>query len=256
VATSGGPTIEAMMMVTTASPGSLTGGSGRPARILVVDDEPSLAELLTMALSYEGWDVRSAADGATALRLAAEFGPDAVLLDVMLPDFDGVEVLRRLRADLPDLPVLFLTARDSTEDRAAGMLAGADGYLTKPFSLEHVVARVQALVGTAGGPDSSVLTVGDLELSAKHRTVSRGGEPIALTATEFDVLHHLMRHAGRVVTEQEIRTQVWGSTFGGARTNVVALCLAYLRRKIDDGRDPLIHLRGDAGYLLGSQNSN
>jgi two-component system OmpR family response regulator len=239
-----------MTMVTSTEPQSRTGQPGRPARILVVDDEPTLAELLTMALSYEGWEVRSAADGATALRLAAEFGPDAVLLDVMLPDLDGVEVLRRLRTDLPDLPVLLLTARDSTEDRAAGLRAGADGYVTKPFSLEHLVARVRALVGAAGGPDPSMLTVADLELSAQHRTVRRGGEPVALTATEFDVLHHLMRHAGRVVTEQEIHAQVWGSTFGGTRTNVVALCLAYLRRKIDGGWEPLSHPRGEAGYLM------
>jgi two-component system OmpR family response regulator len=154
-----------MTMVRSADPDGLTGDPGRPVRILVVDDEPALAELLTLALSYEGWDVRSAADGAGALRVATEFGPDAVLLDVMLPDFDGVEVLRRLRAGRPGLPVLFLTARDSAEDRTAGLLAGADGYLTKPFSLEHVVTRLQALVGVAGEEDTTVLTVGDLELS-------------------------------------------------------------------------------------------
>ncbi len=236
-------------MVTSAAANSQTGDSGRPARILVVDDEPSLAELLTMALSYEGWDVRSAADGAGALRVAAEFGPDAVLLDVMLPDLDGVEVLRRLRADRPGLPVLFLTARDSAEDRAAGLLAGADGYLTKPFSLDQVVTRLTGLIGLRGAADASVLTVGDLALSVDRRTVHRGGAEITLTSTEFDVLHHLMRHAGRVVTEQEIRAKVWGGAFGGG-TKLVALSLAYLRRKIDDGRDPLLHAVGEAGYLI------
>jgi two-component system OmpR family response regulator len=238
-----------MTMVTSAAPQCRTGDPGRPARILVVDDEPSLAELLTMALGYEGWDVRSAPDGTAALRVAAEFAPDAVLLDVMLPDLDGVQVLRRLREDGPGLPVLFLTARDSAEDRAAGLLAGADGYLTKPFSLDHVVARLQALVGPAAGPDPSVLTVGDLTLSVRDRTARRGGTALALTTTEFDVLHHLMRHPGRVLTEQVIRAQVWGSAFGG-RTNVVALCVGYLRRKVDDGREPLIHPAGAAGYLI------
>jgi two-component system OmpR family response regulator len=238
-----------MTMVRSADPDGLTGDPGRPVRILVVDDEPALAELLTLALSYEGWDVRSAADGAGALRVATEFGPDAVLLDVMLPDFDGVEVLRRLRAGRPGLPVLFLTARDSAEDRTAGLLAGADGYLTKPFSLEHVVTRLQALVGVAGEEDTTVLTVGDLELSVARRTVRRGGTELTLTATEFEVLHHLMRHAGRVVTEQEIRTQVWGSTFG-ARTDVVALSVSRLRRTVDGGRTPLLHVVAPAGYLI------
>lgn len=237
-------------MVTSAAADSLTGGSGRPARILVVDDEPSLAELLTMALSYEGWEVRSAGDGTAALRIAAEFGPDAVLLDVSLPDFDGVEVLRRLRADRPRLPVLFLTARDSAEDRAAGLRAGADGYLTKPFSLEQVVGRLQSLVGVTGEPDASVLTVGDLALSVERRTAHRGGAEITLTAVEFDVLHQLMRHPGRVVTEEEIRAQVFPGSSGG-RTNLVALSLTYLRRKVDGGREPLLHV-SEAGYRIGS----
>jgi two-component system OmpR family response regulator len=246
----GGADHRGMMMVTSAGPGSRHGAPDRPARILVVDDEPSLADLLTMALSNEGWDVRSAGDGAAALRVAAEFGPDAVLLDMMLPDVDGVEVLRRLRGDFPGLPVLFLTARDSAEDRAAGMLAGADGYLTKPFSLDQVVTRLQALLGAAGPADRSMLTVGDLELSVDRRTVRRGDAPITLTSTEFEVLHHLMRHAGRVVPEQEIRDQVWGGSFG-ARSPMVALSLTYLRRKIDAGREPLIHVAGDAGYVIG-----
>jgi len=237
-------------MVTSAAADSLTGDSGRPARILVVDDEPSLAELLTMALSYEGWEVRSAGDGTAALRIAAEFGPDAVLLDVSLPDFDGVEVLRRLRAARPDLPVLFLTARDSAEDKAAGLRAGADGYLTKPFSLEQVVGRLQGLVGVTGEPDASVLTVGDLTLSVERRTVRRGGAEIVLTAVEFDVLHQLMRHAGRVVTEEEIRAQVFPGPFGG-RTNLVALSLSYLRRKVDSGREPLLHV-SEGGYRIAS----
>jgi two-component system OmpR family response regulator len=238
-----------MMMVTTAEPGNRYGGPDQPIRILVVDDEPSLADLLTMALRNEGWDVRSAGDGAAALRIAAEFAPDAVLLDMMLPDLDGIEVLRLLRGEVPGLPVLFLTARDSAEDRAAGMRAGADGYLTKPFSLDQVVTRLQSLLDGAGADDESVLTAGDLELSADRRTVRRGGEPITLTATEFEVLHHLMRNAGRVVPEQEIRAQVWGDSF--APSSVVALCLAYLRRKIDTGREPLIHVAGEAGYRLG-----
>jgi two-component system, OmpR family, response regulator len=136
------------------------------------------------------------------------------------------------------VPVLFLTARDSTEDRAAGMPAGADGYLTKPFSLEAVVARLQTLLDIPAAQDTSVLTTGDLTLSPHRRTVTRGGDPVTLTATEFDVLHHLMHHAGQVVPEQEIRTQVWGGGGFMGRTDLVALCLTYLRRKIDAGREP------------------
>ena len=217
-----------MTMVTSAAPGSRYGTAGRPARILVVDDEPSLAELLTLTLSYEGWDVRSAADGGAALATAAVFAPDAVLLDMMLPDLDGVEVLRRLRTEWPELPVLFLTARDSAEDRAAGLLAGADDYLTKPFSLDLVVSRLRNVLGDAvDTPAATVLHAGDLELSVESRTVRRGGATIPLTGIEFDVLEQLMRVPGEVVPETDL-----GARIPGGRAAVVALCLASLRRKL------------------------
>jgi two-component system OmpR family response regulator len=213
-----------MTMMTSTAPGSRPGCAGRPARILVVDDEASLAELLTLTLSYEGWDVRSAADGTTALATAAAFTPDAVLLDMMLPDMEGTEVLHRLHAARPDLPVLFLTARDSPEDRAAGLLAGADAYLTKPFSLDDVVARMHSLLGSAGSP---VLVAGDLELSVESRTVRRGGATIALTGTEFEVLRQLLLVPGAAVAGSDL-----GARLPGGRASVLALCLAALRRKL------------------------
>jgi len=149
---------------------------GGVVRVLVVDDEASLSELLSMALRYEGWDVRTAADGSSAVRAAREFRPDAVVLDVMLPDFDGLEVLRRLRADRPEVPVLFLTARDAVEDRVAGLTAGGDDYVTKPFSLEELVARLRSLLrraGMAASKQGSALVVGDLVLDEDSREVSR-----------------------------------------------------------------------------------
>jgi len=160
---------------------------GEPVRILVVDDEATLTDLLTMALRYEGCDVRSAATGNSAIRTAKEFQPDAVVLDVMLPDLDGLEVLRRLRGHTPDVPVLFLTARDAVEDRIAGLTAGGDDYVTKPFSLEEVVARLRALLRRAGlaaaARDDAVLTVGDLSMDEDSHEVRRAGQLVTLTAT-------------------------------------------------------------------------
>ncbi len=162
---------------------------GGPVRALVVDDESALAELLTMALRYEGWEVRSAPDGIGAIRIAREFGPDVVVLDVMLPDIDGMEVLRRLRGHAPEVPVLFLTAKDAVEDRIAGLTVGGDDYVTKPFSLEEVVARLRALLrrsGMVAASRSPTLTVGDLVLDEDSREVARGGAPVELTATETE----------------------------------------------------------------------
>jgi len=172
-------------IVTTTSaprPSSLLRSDGTPVRVLVVDDEPNLADLLTMALRYEGWEIRTARDGLTAVRLAREFKPDTAVLDVMLPDLNGLEVLRRLRDDSPNLPVLFLTAKDAVEDRIAGLTAGGDDYVTKPFSLEEVVARVRGLMrrtAIAIADSGSVLTVGDLSLDEESHEVSRAGEEIA-----------------------------------------------------------------------------
>ncbi|MFD7226962.1 response regulator transcription factor [Streptomyces sp. NPDC059881] len=226
---------------------------GGPVRVLVVDDETSLTELLSMALRYEGWEVRSAGDGAGAVRAARAFRPDAVILDVMLPDMDGLAVLGRLRRELPDVPVLFLTAKDAVEDRIAGLTAGGDDYVTKPFSLEEVVARLRGLIrrsGTAAAArGESVLAVGDLTLDEDSHDVTRGGASIHLTATEFELLRYLMRNPRRVLSKAQILDRVWSYDFGG-QANVVELYISYLRRKIDAGRSPMIHTRRGAGYLI------
>ncbi|MEU0134897.1 response regulator transcription factor [Streptomyces sp. NPDC006296] len=223
-----------------------------PVRVLVVDDEAPLAELLSMALRYEGWEVRNAGDGAGAVRTARDFRPDAVILDVMLPDMDGLAVLSRLRRELSDVPVLFLTARDSVEDRIAGLTAGGDDYVTKPFSLEEVVARLRGLIrrsGTASVHSESTLVVGDLVLDEDSHEVSRGDDSIHLTATEFELLRFLMRNPRRVLSKAQILDRVWNYDFGG-QANVVELYISYLRKKIDAGRTPMIHTRRGAGYLI------
>ncbi|MDK1474946.1 response regulator transcription factor [Streptomyces sp. 549] len=234
------------------SPETLTRPDGSPPRVLVVDDEAALADLLTMALRYEGWDPRAVGDGTEALRAARQWRPDAVLLDVMLPDTDGLTLLGGLRRELPGVPVLFLTARDAVEDRIAGLTAGGDDYVTKPFSLEEVVARLRGLLrrsGAASARDASVLAVGDLMLDEDSHEVSRGGTPIHLTATEFELLRYLMRNPRRVLSKAQILDRVWSYDFGG-QANVVELYISYLRRKIDAGRSPMIHTRRGAGYLL------
>ncbi|MBI0301049.1 response regulator transcription factor [Streptomyces sp. PRKS01-29] len=225
---------------------------GSPVRVLVVDDESALADLLSMALRYEGWEVRTAGDGAEAIRVTRELRPDAVVLDIMLPDMDGLTVLGRLRRELPDVPVLFLTARDAVEDRIAGLTAGGDDYVTKPFSLEEVVARLRGLLrrsGAAAARSESVLAVGDLILDEDSHEVSRGGQEIHLTATEFELLRYLMRNPRRVLSKAQILDRVWSYDFGG-QANVVELYISYLRRKIDAGRSPMIHTRRGAGYLI------
>jgi two-component system OmpR family response regulator len=235
-----------------ARPTPLTRLDGTPVRVLVVDDEPALSELLSMALRYEGWDVRTAADGLAAVRAARDFRPDAVVLDMMLPDLDGLEVLRRLRSGGGDVPVLFLTAKDAVEDRVAGLTAGGDDYVTKPFSLEEVVARLRALVRRTAvleGDSDSVLTVGDLSLDEDSHEVFRGGAPIRLTATEFELLRYFMRNPRRVLTKAQILDRVWNYDFGG-QANVVELYVSYLRKKIDAGREPMIHTLRGAGYVL------
>ncbi|GGQ12649.1 response regulator transcription factor [Streptomyces roseolilacinus] len=225
---------------------------GSPVRVLVVDDESSLSELLSLALRYEGWEVRSAENGADAVRAARDFRPDAVVLDVMLPDMDGLSVLQRLRRDRNDVPVLFLTARDSVEDRIAGLTAGGDDYVTKPFSLEEVVARLRGLIRRSGAGlvrSESLLVVGDLTLDEDSHEVTRGGQGIHLTATEFELLRFLMRNPRRVLSKAQILDRVWSYDFGG-QANVVELYISYLRRKIDAGRSPMIHTRRGAGYLI------
>ena len=225
---------------------------GSPVRVLVVDDEPMLGELLTTALRYEGWHVESALNGHAAIRTAATLDPDVVVLDVMLPDMSGFDVLRRLRDTNPRIPVLFLTARDAVEDRIAGLTAGGDDYVTKPFSLEEVVARLRALLRRAGAATASQdarLVVGDLVLDEDSHEVFRGGEEIHLTATEFELLRYFMRNPRRVLSKAQILDRVWHYDFGG-QANIVELYVSYLRRKIDKGRPPMIHTLRGAGYVL------
>jgi two-component system OmpR family response regulator len=225
---------------------------GRAVRILVVDDEPSLAELLGSVLRYEGWEIRTAGDGAGAVAAAREFEPDAVVLDVLLPDFDGLEVLRRLRAIQPNVCVLFLTARDSVEDRISGITAGGDDYVTKPFSLEELLARLRGLLRRAGltqARSGTELTVGDLTMDVDAREVRRGRDRIELTATEFELLRYLMRNPRRVLSKAQILDRVWNYDFGG-QAHVVELYISYLRKKIDTGREPLIHTVRGVGYVL------
>jgi len=225
---------------------------GRPVRVVVVDDEPTLTDLMSMALRYEGCDVRTAADGGTGVRIARDFRPDVVVLDVMLPDIDGLEVLRRLRADARDVPVLFLTAKDAVPDRLAGLTAGGDDYVTKPFSLEEVIARLRGLMRRAGVTtphDDTVLVVGDLTLNEDSYEVARDGEQLRLTATEFELLRYLMLNVRRVLSKRQILDRVWDYDFGG-QANVVELYISYLRKKIDVGRAPMIHTVRGAGYVL------
>ncbi|MFF4183454.1 response regulator transcription factor [Streptomyces sp. NPDC001691] len=233
-------------------PAVLRRTDGSPVRILVVDDEPDLTEVLSGALRSEGWDVRSAADGTSALALASSFRPDAVVLDWMLPDLDGLRVLREMRAGLPDVCVLFLTARDSVEDRIAGITAGGDDYVTKPFSLEEVLARLRGLLRRAGmarEPGGNRLVVGDLVMDEDAMEVSRAGRLVDLSRTEFELLRFLMRNPRRVLSKDQILDRVWSYDFGG-RAHIVELYISYLRKKIDAGRTPLIHTVRGVGYVL------
>ncbi len=231
---------------------ALTRPDGSAIRILTVDDETSLTELLSMALRYEGWEVTTAASGLAAVKAAREVRPDAIVLDMMLPDFDGMEVMRRIRAEEPDVPVIFLTARDGLEDRIAGLTAGGDDYVTKPFSLEELVARLRALLRRSGATlarNESTLVVGDLTLDEDSHEVIRAGELINLTATEFELLRYLMRNPRRVLSKAQILDRVWNYDFGG-QANVVELYISYLRKKIDADRPPMIHTMRGAGYVL------
>jgi two-component system, OmpR family, response regulator len=225
---------------------------GSQVRVLVVDDEPSLAELLASVLRCEGWDIRTAADGSGAVRCAQQFQPDAIVLDIMLPDLDGLEVLRRVRTTLPHVCVLFLTARDSVQDRVSGLTAGGDDYVTKPFSLEEVLARLRGLLRRAGmarATSGTELMLADLTIDEDAREVRRGGDLIELTTTEFELLRFMMRNPRRVLSKAQILDRVWNYDFGG-QAHVVELYISYLRKKVDAGRPPLIHTVRGVGYVL------
>ncbi|ATO65651.1 response regulator transcription factor [Mycobacterium avium] len=225
---------------------------GNPINVLVVDDEAVLAEMVSMALRYEGWKIATASDGASAIAAARNQRPDVVVLDVMLPDMSGLDVLHKLREENPQLPVLLLTAKDAVEDRIAGLTAGGDDYVTKPFSIEEVVLRLRALLrrtGVTTVDSGAQLVVGDLVLDEDSHEVTRAGEPISLTSTEFELLRFMMRNSKRVLSKAQILDRVWSYDFGG-RSNIVELYISYLRKKIDNGREPMIHTLRGAGYVL------
>jgi two-component system, OmpR family, response regulator TrcR len=225
---------------------------GSPIRVLLVDDEPALTNLVKMALHYEGWTVEVAHNGREAVTKFDEVGPDVLVLDIMLPDIDGLEILQRIRAADAYTPTLFLTARDSVTDRVTGLTAGADDYMTKPFSLEELVARLRGLLRRSNHQALQAeegLKVGDLTLDSASHEVARAGEPISVTSTEFELLRFLMRNPGRALTRSEILDRVWNYDFAG-RTSIVDLYISYLRKKIDAGREPMIHTVRGVGYML------
>ncbi|MGP7960175.1 response regulator transcription factor [Sanguibacter sp. A247] len=233
--------------------------SAPEASILVVDDEPNIRELLATSLRFAGFDVRSAPDGATALRLAREAAPDLVLLDVMLPDMDGFTVTRRLREKGQTMPVLFLTARDDTQDKITGLTVGGDDYVTKPFSLEEVIARIRAVLRRMrtfeAVDEDAVLRVADLELNDDTHEVHRAGRLIELSPTEFKLLRYLMLNPNRVLSKAQILDHVWQYDWAGDM-NIVESYISYLRRKIDVPRPdgvapaPLIQTKRGVGYML------
>ncbi|MGW3812348.1 response regulator transcription factor [Streptomyces sp. NPDC005046] len=229
------------------------GVHGGRVRVLIVDDEPVLTELLSVAVTEAGWRPCPVADGQSALRVARSIAPHAVVLDGMLPDLDGLQVLRRLRYENPGLPVLMLTARDALEHRIDGLAAGADDSVTKPFSLEEVVLRLRGLLRRAGAEEprsgGSVLVLGDLVLAADTREVHRDGMPVRLTAKEFDLLTLLLCHPRQVLSKAQILDHVWSTAFDGAG-NLVEVYISSLRRKLDKGRAPMIHTVRGFGYAI------
>jgi two-component system, OmpR family, response regulator len=220
------------------------------ARILVVDDEAAITDLVGLALRYEGFEVTAAATGRAALAAAAEFGPDLLVLDVMLPDMDGLEICSRLRAQGMRVPVVFLTARDATEDKITGLTVGGDDYVTKPFSLDELIARIRAVLRrTRPGGEEVGIGYADLVIDEDAHEARRGGEPMELTPTEFKLLRFLTVNAGRVMSKAQILDHVWQYDFGGG-DNVVETYISYLRKKVDRDRVPLIHTVRGVGYSL------
>jgi len=220
-------------------------------RVLVVDDEPNITDLIATALRYEGFEVATANTGRGGLDQVLGFRPHLVVLDVMLPDLDGFEVARRLRQEARRVPILFLTARDATEDKVRGLTLGGDDYVTKPFSLEELLARIRAVLRRVvdSGETDSRLVFADLELDEDTREVFRGSTPIELTPTEFKLLRYLMLNPRRVLSKAQILDHVWEYDFGGD-ANVVETYISYLRKKIDSLGPPLIHTLRGAGYSL------
>ena len=238
-----------------ALPGSalpqLTRHDGEAIRALVVDDEPELADLMRRGLEISGWEVAVAHDGLTALKTAREFTPDVLILDIMMPGMDGVELLGRIRAIHPDVPALFLTAKDAVSDKVAGLQAGGDDYVSKPFSMKEVLLRLHRIVQRSGvtAPHFAQLVVGDLTLNKDTKTVQRNGLDIHLTSTEFELLKFLMENPRHVLSKARILDRVWNYDFGG-QSNIVELYISYLRKKIEAEQEPMIHTVRGSGYVI------
>ncbi len=233
---------------------TITGGA--EARLLVVDDEPNIRELLSASLRFAGFEVVTAADGWQALDLAREVAPDLVVLDVLMPGKDGFEVARELRAGGNRVPVVFLTAKDATEDRVQGLTLGGDDYVTKPFSLEEVVARIRAVLRRTGGGSNAAevqpsarLSYADVVLDDDTHEVWKAGEEVELSRTEFNLLRYLLQNPGRVLSKRQILEHVWNYDFGGDG-NVVESYISYLRKKVDTTDPRLIHTVRGVGYVL------
>src|SRR3954452_2100589 len=220
-------------------------------RVLVVDDEPNIVDVISMALRFQGFDVESAGTGQQALAAVSDFRPHLIVLDVMLPDMEGFAVAQRLGAQRARVPIIFLTARDATDDKIRGLTLGGDDYVTKPFSLEELVARIRSILRRAGlaEADSSVLTFEDLELDEDAHEVSRAGTVVDLTATEYRLLRYLMLNPRRVLTRAQLLEHVWEYDFGGD-ARVLETYVSYLRRKLDLHGPPLIHTVRGVGYTL------
>jgi two-component system OmpR family response regulator len=221
-----------------------------PTRVLVVDDEESITELVSTALRYEGFEVEARADGRTALDAIETFRPELVVLDVMMPDIDGFEMARRMQLDGRKIPVLFLTARDAVEDKVRGLTLGGDDYVTKPFSLDELIARVRAILRRAGVAESSaLLRFHDVEMDDDAHEVFRNGTAVELTATEYKLLRFLLSNPRRVLSKGQIMDHVWEYDFGGDG-NIVETYISYLRKKLDKLGPPLIQTVRGVGYSL------
>ncbi len=228
------------------------GAGSAEARLLVVDDEPTIVELLAASLRYAGFEVTTAAGGEEALAEARRVSPDLILLDVMMPGMDGFAVVRRLRSEGLRAPVLFLTARDGIEDKVKGLTLGGDDYVTKPFSLEEVIARIRAILrrgSSSAAARPARLTFADLELDDDSHEVWKAGEPVALSPTEFKLLRYFLQNVGRVLSKAQILDHVWNYDFGGD-ANVVESYVSYLRRKVDTTEPRLLHTLRGVGYVL------
>ncbi len=244
-------TTHASAVTASVASGSGAGAAGQPGRrVLVVDDEESITELVAMALRYEGFSVETADSGYKALSLLDSFRPELVILDVMLPDVDGFNVAERVRRERRDVPVLFLTARDATEDKVRGLTIGGDDYVTKPFSVAELVARVHAVLRrTAGGIEGDRLVLADLEMDDDAHEVRRAGRLVDLTATEYRLLRYLLVNARRVLTRAQLLDHVWSYDFGGD-AGVLETYISYLRKKVDFVEPHLIHTVRGVGYVL------